>query len=152
MKPADARILTINGGSSSIKFALYQVVEPLKRGLSGKVDRIGLNGTNLTFHDPASNQQDSRSLAADDHKSAATSLIDWLEEQNQFASVRAMGHRVFHGMKHTAPELVTQELLDELYRISPNDPDHLPHEIELIETFRQRHPKLPQFAMVSAAL
>ena len=46
MKPADARILTINGGSSSIKFALYQVGEPLKRGLCGKVARIGLSGTN----------------------------------------------------------------------------------------------------------
>jgi len=30
--------------------------------------------------------------------------------------------------------------------ISPYDPDHLPSEIELIETFRQRHPKLPQVA------
>lgn len=50
MKPANPRILTINGGSSSIKFALYQVGEPLRRGLYGKVDRIGLSGTNLTFH------------------------------------------------------------------------------------------------------
>ena len=44
-------ILTINGGSSSIKFALYEAVKPLKRGLYGKVDRIGLSGTNLTFND-----------------------------------------------------------------------------------------------------
>ena len=50
-------VLTINGGSSSIKFALYQVGEPLKRGLYGKVDRIGLSGTNLTFHDPMENQR-----------------------------------------------------------------------------------------------
>ena len=56
MKPANPRILTINGGSSSIKFALYQVGEPLKRGLYGKVDRIGLSGTNLTFNDPARKQ------------------------------------------------------------------------------------------------
>jgi acetate kinase len=42
MKPANPRILTINGGSSSIKFALYHVEEPLKRWLYGKVDRIGL--------------------------------------------------------------------------------------------------------------
>ena len=55
-------------------------------------------------------------------------------------------------MKHTEPEMVTQELLDELHRIAPYDPDHLPREIELIETFRERHPKLPQLAMVSAAL
>jgi acetate kinase len=151
MKPADARILTINGGSSSIKFALYHAEEPLKRGVYGTVDRIGLSGTNLTFHDPAKNQQDSRSLAAPDHKSAVNFLIDWLQEQNGFESVRAVGHRVVHGMKHTEPEIVTQDLLDELHRISPNDPDHLPREIELIETFRQRHPKLPQVACFDTA-
>ena len=54
-------------------------------------------------------------------------------------------------MQHTAPELVTQELLEELHRISPYDPDHLPSEIELIETFRQRHPKLPQVACFDTA-
>ena len=151
MKPANAHILTINGGSSSIKFALYQVGEPLKRGLVGKVDRIGLSGTNLTFHDPTKKQPESRKLAAADHKSAANSLIDWLEKQNGFESVRAVGHRVVHGMQHTAPEVVTQALLDELHRISPNDPDHLPREIELIETFRQRHPKLPQVACFDTA-
>ena len=110
-----------------------------------------LSGTNLTFDDPATNRHDSRSVAASDHKSAASLLIDWLEEQNHFESVRAVGHRVVHGMQHTAPELVTQELLDELHRISPCDPDHLPSEIELIETFRQRHPKLPQVACFDTA-
>jgi acetate kinase len=151
MKPADPRILTINGGSSSIKFAIYQVHEPLKRGLYGKVDRIGLSGTNLAFHDPATNQQVSRTLTAIDHESAANALIDWLEEQKGFVSVQAVGHRVVHGMQHTAPELVTQGLLDELHSISPYDPDHLPREIQLIETFRQRNPKLPQVACFDTA-
>jgi acetate kinase len=136
-------ILTINGGSSSIKFALYQVDEPVERRLHGKIDRIGLSGTSLTFNDLTENQQGSRSLAASDHKSAAHCLIDWLEEQNDFESVGALGHRVVHGMQHTAPELVNQKLLDELHRISPYDPEHLPREIELIEAFRRRHPKLP---------
>lgn len=151
MKPSQTCILTINGGSSSIKFALYQTGEPLERRLYGKVDRIGLSGTNLTFNDPTGNQQDSRSLAASDHKSAAKFLINWLEEQNSFESVRAVGHRVVHGMQHTAPELVTQELLDELHRISPYDPEHLRREIELIVTFRQRHPKLSQVACFDTA-
>ena len=151
MKPANPSILTINGGSSSIKFAQFHVEEPLKRGLYGKVDRIGLSGTNLTFHDPANKQQDARSIAAADHKSAANFLIDWLEVQKGFESVRGVGHRVVHGMKHIQPEFVTQELVDELYRISPNDPDHLPREIELIEAFRQRHPKLPQVACFDTA-
>ena len=57
-----ACVLAINGGSSSIKFALYQVGEPLERGLYGKVDRIGLSGTNLMFHDPDGKPQASRRL------------------------------------------------------------------------------------------
>ncbi len=144
-------ILTINGGSSSIKFALYRDGEPLERGLCGKIDRIGLSGTNLTFDETAANRPDSLKLPASDHKSAATFLMDWLQEQNHFESIRAVGHRVVHGMQHTAPELVTRELLDDLHRISPVDPDHLPSEIELIETFRQRHPKLPQVACFDTA-
>jgi acetate kinase len=130
---------------------VYPALEPLKRKLYGTVDRIGMSGTSLTFHLPATNQQDSRSLDALDHRSAATFLMDWLEKQDGFESVRAVGHRVVHGMQHTAPELVTQELLEELHRISPYDPDHLPSEIELIETLRQRHPKLPQVACFDTA-
>ena len=47
--PALSSILTINGGSSSIKFALYRIGESLERELHGKIDRIGSGGTNLTF-------------------------------------------------------------------------------------------------------
>jgi acetate kinase len=144
-------VLTINGGSSSIKFALYQIVEPLKRRLYGKIDRIGLSGTNLTFHDADGKPQPSRNLDASDYKSAVNFLIDWLEARSDFASVKAVGHRVVHGMKHTAPEIVTKDLLDELHRISLLDPDHLPREIELIKVFRRRHPKLPQAACFDTA-
>ena len=144
-------ILTINGGSSSIKFALYEAVNPLKRGLYGTVDRIGLSGPNLMFTEPTKKKPQRHKLAAGDHKSAANSLIDWLEKQIDFKSLKSVGHRVVHGMKHTEPEIITKKLLDELHRISPNDPDHLPREIELIETFRERHPKLPQVACFDTA-
>ncbi len=144
-------ILAINGGSSSIKFATYRVGEPLARALHGKVDRIGLNGTKLTFTDCSDKKSESRDVPATDHNSAVKFLIDWLEGQKSFEFVRAVGHRVVHGMQHTAPELVTPELLDELRRISPIDPDHLPREIELIEALRERHPKLPQVACFDTA-
>jgi acetate kinase len=144
-------ILIINGGSSSIRFALYRTDGPLKRLLQGKVDRIGLPGANLTFNDPIRNLQDSRSIEASDHRSAAAILIDWLEDKIGFASVKAVGHRVVHGMKYTEPQRVTQELMDELHRISQYDPDHLPAGIELIEAFQQRHPKLLQVACFDTA-
>jgi acetate kinase len=54
-------------------------------------------------------------------------------------------------MTHSAPERVTQELLDELRRITPYDPEHLALEVELIEAFRQRHPRLPQVACFDTA-
>jgi acetate kinase len=151
MKSADAQILTINGGSSSIKFALYAAVNPLQRGLYGTVDRIGLSGTNLKYHAADGQPEASHKLIAADHKSAANALIDWLEKQIDFKSVQGVGHRVVHGMKHTEPEIVTTELLAELHRLCPYDPDHLPGEIELIEAFRQRHPKLPQMACFDTA-
>ncbi len=144
-------ILTINGGSSSIKFAAYRNDQPLERGLSGKIDRIGSDGTVLTFTNAAGEDEQSRKLTAFDRKSAANFLLDWLEKQIAFEAVRAVGHRVVHGMQHTAPERVTPELLDELHRLIPFDPEHLPSEIELIEAFRTRHPNLPQIACFDTA-
>lgn len=147
----NAIILTINGGSSSIKFAAYRVDQPLERTLSGKIDRIGTDETILTFTNPAGEDEQNRKLTSSDHKSAANFLLDWLEEEIAFESVRAVGHRVVHGMQHTAPELITPELLEELHRLTPFDPEHLPSEIELIEAFRQRHPQLPQIACFDTA-
>src|SRR2546430_35976 len=144
-------VLTINGGSSSIKFAVYEAGETPRRRLDGKIDRIGLSGTNLTVHDPAGKARIPRRLAAADHRTAVDSLLDWLEAQPVFASVKAVGPRVVHGMKHSEPERVTPRLLAELRRITPFVPDHLPREIGLIEACLGRHPKLPQVACFDTA-
>lgn len=145
-------LLTINGGSSSIRFALYDGGDdPLRRLLDGKVDRVGLSGTNLTFRDAAGQSQHSQAIDRVDHPSPVEFLLDWLETQQVFASIEAVGHRVVHGMTHSQPERVTPELIDELRRITPYDPDHLPLEIELIEAFRRRHPTLPQVACFDTA-
>ncbi|MCE0498183.1 MAG: acetate/propionate family kinase [Methylacidiphilales bacterium] len=144
-------ILTVNGGSSSIRFAVYETGATLRRRLGGKIDRIGAGGTNLIVDDSAGKRRVPRRVAVTDHRMAATFLLDWLEEQPVFASVKAVGHRVVQGMQHSEPELVTPKLLAELHRITRYDPDHLPREIELIEALRQRHPKLPQVACFDTA-
>jgi acetate kinase len=138
-------VLSINGGSSSIRFAIYRGVECPQRRLDGKVERIGLSGTNLAFNVGDAKPQERRVIALGDRHPAGF-LLDWLETQPEFVSVKAVGHRVVHGMTHTEPEQVTPELLDELRGIIPYDPEHLPLAIELIEAFRKRHPKLPQVA------
>ena len=87
-------VLTLNGGSSSIKFALYQTGDPPSQGLHGKVDRIGSSGTTFVFNDPAGKQQGNQSLGGSDHRSAAMFLLDWLEKRVGLASIAAVGHRV----------------------------------------------------------
>jgi acetate kinase len=151
MKSILPSVLTINGGSSSIRFAVYEAGETLRRLLDGKIDRIGLSGTNLIVNDPAGKSQASRRLGAADHRMGIEFLLDWLEAQPVFASVKAAGHRVVHGMKHSEAERVTPKLLAELHRITPYAPDHLPREIGLIEAFLARHPKLPQVACFDTA-
>jgi acetate kinase len=144
-------LLTINGGSSSVKFSLYQAGASLQLTLTGKIERIGVSGTCLTFSDTVKEQQDRFTLDADDYDAATSFLVDWLEKQIDFTRLGAIGHRVVHGMRHTQPEMITQALLEELRHISTYDPDHLPGEIDLIEKFRQRYPHLPQIACFDTA-
>jgi acetate kinase len=144
-------ILTINGGSSSIKFAIYGGGKLLTRKLSGHIDRIGQPNTKMTFTDPMTREPDTIPVDAHDFTSAVNSLMDWLEKQPIFNRIGAVGHRVVHGMAHTEPERITPELIAELRRISTYDPDHLPAEIELIDIIQKRHPKLPQIACFDTA-
>ena len=146
-----SNVLTINGGSSSIKFALYRMNEPLTRILFGNIDRIGLPDSKLTFTNENENKIDTLIIKASNLRAAINVLIDWLEKKIDFSVLAGIGHRVVHGMHHTSPEIITAELLDELHRMTPYDPDHLPAEIELMEVFRHRHPKLPQVACFDTA-
>jgi len=151
MKSTQRSILTINGGSSSIKFALYEIDGSLTQLLSGEIENIGTGNTKFSIDDINTDQKSSISIDADDYDNAAVFLIGWLEKQEYFVPVSAIGHRIVHGMKHTVPELITLELLVELKHISAYDPDHLPGEIKLIELFKKHYPLLPQIACFDTA-
>ncbi|MEO8613887.1 MAG: acetate/propionate family kinase [Luteolibacter sp.] len=139
-------ILTLNCGSSSIKFALYHNGESLERGLYGTLDRIGISGTRFTFQKSNENKSSSPVPAQLSHSDATVFLLDWLEDNGHLASLKAVGHRVVHGMNHTEPQQITPQLLKELHEITIYDPEHLPKELELIEAFQKKFPKLPQIA------
>jgi len=152
MKSAGSRVLTINGGSSSIKFALFEVGAALRQILGGELERIGLPEAMLRVKgsNPADNF--SRPVTAADHTAAVGALMEWIEEHSGRDALAAVGHRVVHGgPKYSKPQQVTAEMVEELHRFSPFDPEHLPLEIELIEAFRQRHPGLPQVACFDTA-
>jgi acetate kinase len=87
----------------------------------------------------------------EEHGTAIDFLLDWLESQPLFEALNGVGHRVVHGLLHTAPERVTKELLDELKSIIPFDPEHMPREIDLIEALQRRYPQLPQVVCFDTA-
>jgi len=147
-------VLTLNGGSSSIRFALYDAARESTRLLAGKLDRIGLAGTTLAIDDPrkaAAPAAQSVTASGTDHGSAAVWLLDRLSAEPLFATVIGVGHRVVHGMQHSQPERITPALLDELKAITPYDPEHLPREIELIEKIAGLKPEWPQVACFDTA-
>lgn len=142
-------VLAINGGSSTLRFALYRNDEALL--LRGKVDRIGLQGTHWVVHDSGGATLDERDLAAADHSAAAEQLMIWLEARPEFPAIEAVAHRLVYGMARSTPTRITPELLEELRHLTAFDPQHLPFEIALIAGFQQRHPGLPQIACFDTA-
>ncbi|HXC22118.1 MAG TPA: acetate kinase, partial [Steroidobacteraceae bacterium] len=142
-------ILTINAGSSSIRFALFECAGRPLRVLDGKMERIGSPDVCLTVHanGGTATQID---MNASRRRGAVDSLVEWLQG-SALPAPDAVGHRVVHGMLHTAPERVTAELLAELRRITPYDPEHMPREIELIEALQRAYSKVPHVACFDTA-
>ena len=139
-------VLTINGGSSSIRFAVFSAGKKPRLQLSGKIERIGLPHPVLTI----SGQKEKQSISANTHAAAAKFLVDYLQKSR--VHIIGVGHRVVHGgPKYWLPKKVDAKMLKELRRISPFDPEHLPAEIHLIEVFTKAFPKIPQIACFDTA-
>ena len=144
-------VLTINGGSSSIRFAFFEAGQPIKRLLQGKMERIGSDDASLAVDHGSGRAPTVIKVGAKGRATAIGFLLDWLESQALFETVEGVGHRVVHGMLHAEPERVTAKLLAELKGIVPFDPEHLPREIELIEAIAQRHREIQQVACFDTA-
>jgi acetate kinase len=152
MKSASPRILTINGGSSSIKFALFEAGDSLRRILEGGIERIGLPEAALRVKGLDQADNFSRLVTAPDHTVAVEVLMDWIKERLGRVPLTAVGHRMVHGgPKYSDPQLITKEMIEDLRQLTPFDPEHLPEEILLTEAFHRRFPDLPQVACFDTA-
>ena len=146
-------VLTLNGGSSSIRFALYDTNDVATKLLDGKIDRIGISGTAMrVVADPGGKATETvTAIDAPAHRSVVALLMTWLGSQPFFSTLSAVGHRIVHGMAHSSPQRVTPGLLADLRRNLPFDPEHLPRELELIEGIDRAHPHLAQVACFDTA-
>jgi acetate kinase len=109
------RILTINGGSSSIKFALFEAEDSLQMILEGKIERIGLPNANFAVKGLSKADNFSRRVAAPDHAAAVERLMDWVDERFNQGELSAVGHRVVHGgPNYSEPQRITKGLIKQL--------------------------------------
>jgi acetate kinase len=145
-------ILTVNGGSSSIKFALFEVGDSLQRILAGSIDRIGLPEPTFVVKGLQKADNLTQPVTAGNHTQAVGVLMAWIEERIRRGELTAVGHRVVHGgPKYSEPQRITPEMVAELHDLQPFDPDHLPEEILLTDAFHHRFPNLVQVACFDTA-
>ncbi len=152
VKSTPKNILTVNAGSSSIKFALFSADASPRMNLKGRIERIGLPDAALSVQDIDSGEKSTRAIAVTDHATAVAALLAWIDEREIDGELIAAGHRIVHGGPHYhAPQLLSLALLEELRRLTPLDPEHLPQEIALIEALQRRYPHVPQIACFDTA-
>jgi len=145
-------ILTINGGSSSIKFALFSAASPLRRVFSGQVERIGVPNTLLTATREDSSELDKHPIAATTFHDGIQGVLTYLRQRIGKSAISAIGHRIVKGGVHLVDhQLITAEVIAELRRMQPLDLDHLPREIAMIDGCREAFPGIPQIACFDTA-
>ena len=125
-------VLTINVGSSSLKYAIFDL-KAVANGrlgavLRGKVDRIGGDTNGLDR------------------------ALDAIKSTINLDAIIAIGHRIVHGGPNLwEPQLIDAEVIAQLTQLIPFAPEHLPAEISLIKQIAARFPRLPQLACFDTA-
>jgi acetate kinase len=140
MKPGDL-ILALNGGSSSIKFSIY---EDDREVLSGQIERVGKPGTVISSRGLGGDVRN-QPIDAGDHAAAGRHLLESVAGRLDGRAIAAVGHRVVHGgFVLTDHVRLDDRVMAELKKAVPLDSTHLPREISLIEAVSKKWPAVPQ--------
>ena len=147
------KILILNSGSSSLKFALFEMDGREALMVSGRLERIGLaQGTFQVRDTNGRTLVESADEKLPDHVAAIRRLLDWLSQAGHSENLDAAAHRVVHGgPRHSRPQRITPELLDELRLLVPLASNHLPGALAAIDALRQAHPTLAEIACFDTA-
>jgi acetate kinase len=157
-------ILAINSGSSSVKFASFDISPeaPPQRILHGEVQGIGCAPRLLAWeHEGKPLEERSLGVTSDasgqndptrDHEAALDAVLVWLSRHSSQGQPLAAAHRVVHGGEQfTTPTLVTPEVLTQLGRLERLAPLHQPHNLAAIHAITALQPGLPQIACFDTA-
>ncbi|MGZ4872405.1 MAG: acetate/propionate family kinase, partial [Candidatus Angelobacter sp.] len=144
-------ILSLNGGSSSLKFGVFRMSDAAEeRIFSGAVEAIG-EATGKAWLRAGDELLSEESGTFPDHTAAIKTMFAALHEQG-VEKLAAAGHRIVHGgPTFTAPQLIDERLKDALKELIPFAPLHLPIQVAMIEAVAAHFPDLPQVACFDTA-
>ncbi len=149
-------ILTLNAGSSSIKFALFARMQPIpaQPELVGQIDGIGAR-PHIKAKDAAGRSLDDVDLRLSgdgQHRQALGFLLKWLRDHGGGWHIAGVGHRVVHGAeKYSRPIVLDDTAIENLRRFIPLAPLHQPHNLAGIEAMTAALPAVPQVACFDTA-
>ncbi len=149
-------ILTINAGSSSIKFALFALDHPIspEAFVAGQIDGIGTETTRLVAKNQSGERIADFLLEGEkvSHDQSFDALLRWFTQQLGDWEIAAVGHRVVHGGEHYAkPILIDAHVLEKLTSYTPLAPLHQPHNVAGIRALQALMPNVPQIACFDTA-
>ena len=156
MNPLDSVILTLNAGSSSLKFAAFRLAKGGEPNLlaSGQIEGIGATaeGAVKTASGETAELSFDRSHAPVDHAAAMGAILDWLKKAGYDSSVAAVGHRIVHGgPDYAEPVRIDDATLAKLKALIPLAPLHQPHNVAGVEAAMKAFPSTPQVACFDTA-
>jgi acetate kinase len=148
-------ILTLNAGSSSLKFALFGLMGMHPGRLVGGKIEAGADAVTFHVDDCAGRKVVERRVAATgglDPNRALDVLIDWLSTAMSRLDLAAVGHRVVHGgASFCLPTVLDDAVLGELERLAPLAPLHQPFNLKGVAAARAAFPGVPQIACFDTA-
>ncbi|MFY9688900.1 MAG: acetate/propionate family kinase [Candidatus Acidiferrales bacterium] len=145
-------ILTINRGSGTLKAGLYKATDSPTLVASIKVDRAGTPEARIKIADASKKTLLDSSVQEAGANSDLSAVLKWLKNSNYISHLAGIGHRLVHGGPHyTESQRITPEVLAELEKIAPLDPDHTPQAIQNIRFFSDRLPHTPQIGCFDTA-
>ena len=149
-------LLTINAGSSSLKFSVYQIAQGDRPALAAKGQIEGIGTSPRFTAEDVEGQALVERRFPDDKTSGHTEFLrvlgSWLREQFAGSELIGVGHRVVHGgVDFAAPVLIDAAVVDKLAALCPLAPLHQPHNLAGIRAVAALRPELPQVACFDTA-
>ena len=149
-------IPVLNGGSSSLKFSIFEIVDEqsLALRITGQIEGLGRSPRFVAKNETGELLEERHWENADsiDHGFLFGFLVGWATGQISGSTVRGVGHRVVHGgLEYDAPVVIDDHVVETLERLCPLAPLHLPYNLNYIKTARSMNPHIPQVACFDTA-